>query len=663
MSLIAGSFSSNPDHQLPLQKIFEATMRGNGEMQAQAQVKKVAGEQMDSTSRMTVTMKPNPTGGVPLVTVKDAPADLLNQTREADVKNAYDAPRKNVEDRLRQYGFSPKTSDVQPSDVDSFGERYRARRELGGSVLKSAIMAGITGGRRDAQLIQNLKNQRAAQNLATEQKFVDPSRDQDLQEYDQTVVSPARLAIDAATEGRQATSQYLTARNQLLDQKNIIQYGDEDSFLNSAESAMAPVGGLRVGDRELFARAFRTGRVSFLNDRVSRLSGAEGKTVIDSYEPGERERFIAEQSGVPPESLNEREVARFSRIFDGLQDNKYTTRLAEVSKNRDALGTFDSAEEASTALGLDGLPQEKQQQFRADWQAARRAYVRKDQKEQLDLQLKAGAVAAAHKANEIAAVAAQATSRGAIGEAALEGLPEATKAFIRGIAEGRVDITKVTSMRGGNREATARMVEAYDPTWSTAVAPARAATYRDYYAGDTKHKAIDPLNTAIHHLDEAKNSAVALKNAPVHIWNRIRQYGLESLKGDPRYGKFIADTSLLAGEIGKLSKGGVPDKEELATINRLFSTINSPAQIDAVLNEYVKLMGGRAIPLTEGFVARAGTLPPKGLILSPSSERILRNRGFSGIADAIIGADQAPVTSSPNVISLDDALAKIGKKK
>jgi hypothetical protein len=336
MSLIAGAFTSNPDKQLPLQKLFEATMRGNGEMQAQAQVKKVAGDQMDSTSRMTVTMKPNPSGGVPLVTVKDAPADLLNQTREADVKNAYDAPRKNVEDRLKEYGFSPKTSDVQPTDVDSYSERYRARRELGGGVLKSAIMAGITGSHRDPQLIQNLKNQRAAQNLATEQKFIDPVRDQDMQEYEKGVIEPARLRAAASSESRQATGQYLTARNQLLDQKNVIQYGDEGSFVSDAEKAMQPVGGFKDGDRDLFARAFKTGRVSFLNDRVKALSGEEGKLAIDSYgdSPAEINRFVEEQAGVDPSSLSRAERTRLARTATGLIQYKKEKAQKEADAQR-----------------------------------------------------------------------------------------------------------------------------------------------------------------------------------------------------------------------------------------------------------------------------------------------------------------------------------------
>lgn len=639
---------------LPFQRLVTAAMLGNAELRGQAAVKDIAEEQSAGKAKASITIKPNPNGGPPLVTVKDAPADLLNQTQDADLAAAYADPRRAVEEKLKSYGFSPSTSDIQPSDVDQFGERYRARRELGGGAIGSAIMAGITGHHTDAKLIRNLKNSRAAQNSQTVQKFVDPLRDQDLQEGAQAI-SASNSATARHAEERQVAKLYGDARNQILDQKNIMQYGSVDDFLRDASGAMAPVGGMRGNDEALFRRAFTSTRASSLNERYAKLAGPEGRTAVDAYEPNEPDRFIADQFGVDPATLSDYERSRATRLFNGLQSARTEERLTDIRKEK-ILGTFSSAGEARSALGVKLSP-EKTAEFDAQWKAERQDYVAKNNKEQVDLQIKAASLYASQRANQIAQ-AAQAGS----GEAAIEKLPISVQNIVKGISSGRMDITKVTSMRGGGREAMTALVAAYDPSWSTAVAPARAATFKDFYSGDTKRKAIDPLNTAIHHLDEAKKSMALLNNAPPEIWNRIKQKGLESLAGDPRYGRFVADTTLLAGEIGKLSKGGVPDKEELATINRLLSTANSPARLNAVLDEYVKLMAGRAIPLAEGFVTRTGMAPPAGLILTKSSEDVLRRRGFGAIADAISNADTS-VPADGGVIKDESAIRDLFKKK
>jgi hypothetical protein len=335
---------------LPLERIMEAVARGNGEMQGQQQAKKVATQQAEEKKRMSVTLTPMPGSAMPLVSIKNAPADLLNQTQESDLEKAYTTPKENVErvlsgaqrneERLRDYGFAPKTSDVQRTDVDQFGERYRARRELGGGVIKSAIMAGITGGRTDEKLVENLKNTRAAQNSATTQKFVNPLADQDAQEAG-VFLELGRLEKGHREEQRLGTGQYLQLRNQLLDQKNVIQYGDEESFLKAAGEGMNVVGGMRTNDADLFRRAFRTGRVSFLGDRVKSLSGEEGKLAIQSYgnTPEEIERFVDEQAG--SSNLSDFERQRFRRTAKGLLDWK----AAQEQKEADARANQDRADQ------------------------------------------------------------------------------------------------------------------------------------------------------------------------------------------------------------------------------------------------------------------------------------------------------------------------------
>jgi hypothetical protein len=87
-------------NQMPMQRIMAAVMRSAAAVQGQEQAKKVASSQQASNARMSVTMKPNPDGGAPLVTVKDAPADLLNHTQQDDLNKSYNTPREQVESKI-----------------------------------------------------------------------------------------------------------------------------------------------------------------------------------------------------------------------------------------------------------------------------------------------------------------------------------------------------------------------------------------------------------------------------------------------------------------------------------------------------------------------------------------------------------------------------------
>lgn len=92
---------------LPMENIMAAVMRGAAAVQGQEQAKAVAKSQQDGKAKMTVTMKQSPDGGAPLVTVKDAPVDLLNGTQQQDLTNAYNTPKEQVEQKLSGSAAQP----------------------------------------------------------------------------------------------------------------------------------------------------------------------------------------------------------------------------------------------------------------------------------------------------------------------------------------------------------------------------------------------------------------------------------------------------------------------------------------------------------------------------------------------------------------------------
>lgn len=381
----------------PLEGILQLMMRGNAESQAQAQVKEVASKQADSTSKLQVTMTADPNDpGNPHITVKNAKADLLNQTQGQDLQNAYDAPHKNVETEiarrggtaapapqptsgmdpgqfegaaLRSVGYPPERTDRTAADLQSYGQDFRAQRDLGEPIIKAAIKAAImkTGAWSKDKIAEELDRNAAMRNAGAFQHAVSPI----LQEQDRM----AQTGNTRFGQVLQFNKQYLDTRDKLLDQKNTMNYGSLDSYLNDVAAALAPVGGIRPGDENLFARAFQSNRVSFLGDRAKALSGPTGKEVIPMYRADEAPRFIQEQLGVDPDSLTQSERGRAIALFNGLQNEHIDNKLAEIRKDRDALGSFPTLQAAQTALGLTDLKGEKLGQFTADWQTANKSYA------------------------------------------------------------------------------------------------------------------------------------------------------------------------------------------------------------------------------------------------------------------------------------------------
>lgn len=208
MGFIAGSIASAADPQptadgsiandtraMPMQRIMESIMRGNGETQAQAQAKDVGGKQMDATKKMSVTMTANPDDpGNPLLHIKNATADIINQTQGSDLQKTYDAPKKNVEDAiakmnappvpagqfeadaLRSVGYAPERTDRTATDLQTYGQDFRAQRDLGEPIFKAAIKAALmrTGAWDRDKIAETLDRNASAQNAAAFKAVAEP---------------------------------------------------------------------------------------------------------------------------------------------------------------------------------------------------------------------------------------------------------------------------------------------------------------------------------------------------------------------------------------------------------------------------------------------------------------------------------------------------------
>lgn len=267
MGFIAGSIASAADPQepsdglsgaraMPMQRIIESIMRGNGETQAQAQAKDVAGRQMDATKKLSVTMTANPDDpGNPLLHIKNATADIVNQTQGSDLQGTYDAPKKNVEDAivkmnapqqqtgqfeadsLRSVGYPPERTDRTAADLQSYGQDFQAQRDLGEPIIKAAIKAAImrTGAWNKDKIAEDLDRRAAAQNAAAFRTVAEPviseqDRQRRLNRSDLTAATTAAHQRD--TEERLLRSQTDAEQKTVYSRHNAINKAIDYSLID-----------------------------------------------------------------------------------------------------------------------------------------------------------------------------------------------------------------------------------------------------------------------------------------------------------------------------------------------------------------------------------------------------------------------------------------------
>ena len=133
------------------------------------------------------------------------------------------------------------------------------------------------------------------------------------------------------------------------------------------------------------------------------------------------------------------------------------------------------------------------------------------------------------------------------------------------------------------------------------------------------------LNTMLHHADLFQQVGAALQNGSFKpgnaLYNRVTS---ELGSAPPQDARLVAQ--FLAGEVGKLSKGGVATDGEIKQIMKELGDNGSPEQIEHAGDRLVQIAAGRAIPLAEKVQdARLGNVVK---VIGPSAREILQRRGY-----------------------------------
>lgn len=238
----------------------------------------------------------------------------------------------------------------------------------------------------------------------------------------------------------------------------------------------------------------------------------------------------------------------------------------------------------------------------------------------------------------------------------LSSLDPSTASLVKSIGEYRADLSKVTSLRGDQRQKVAALVQQAYPGFDMSMYGARANMQKALAPGGTIAGNLTSVNTTIQHLAQLSKDADALGNQSFPAWNAISNT-FKSGTGSSAPSNFDQAATAVADEAAKVFKGGTAsDQETIRSWRQSLNKDMSPEQIKGAINQlatellparlntlqqqYAATMGGQTLP---GFLTKESVDALKSLGVDPA---ILDPRaGDTGAGAPAAGAStQAPVT-------------------
>jgi hypothetical protein len=232
-------------------------------------------------------------------------------------------------------------------------------------------------------------------------------------------------------------------------------------------------------------------------------------------------------------------------------------------------------------------------------------------------------------------------SKGATG--ALAGVPEEVRGVVQEIGEYRADISKITSMRGAQRQKMMELVAKAYPGFDMKKYTARQEVLKSFTSGQDK-KNILSLNTAIGHLQTLKESADALGNSSFPAANTARNAILRNT-GDPRLVAFDNAANAVESEMANVFKGTGATDQEIHAWRKNLNPNMSPAQFQSSIDTLIELMGSRMNALSSTW-ENAFDRKPDFQLLNSQSKKILSS--ISGQAKNLPDVDAGETKSGGN---------------
>lgn len=254
------------------------------------------------------------------------------------------------------------------------------------------------------------------------------------------------------------------------------------------------------------------------------------------------------------------------------------------------------------------------------------------------------------------------------GEAYLKTLDPFTANLIKGIANYTVDLTKVSSLRGGakgagsERKRLTEQVMQYDPTFDMSQFPIRSKTRQSFTSGKDSFN-VTSLNTAVKHVAALKRAADSLDNYDTKTVNRVTNF-LSREFGDPRVTNFNAAATAVADELSTLFKGTAGTDEQIKAWRAGLSENMSKEQYKGQIEMLLELMGGRLGALETKYREGMGREPDFD-ILTPESKKVLTSVGLDPalLTGTAHGATGVPGSPNTGRMSKEQVSKKTGARR
>lgn len=335
----------------PFKRILHTVMRSAAAVQGQEQAKTVQASQESGKSKMSFTVAPNPAGGPPVVSVKNAPIDLMNGTQQQDLHDAYHTPREQVESKIAGTAAAPANASVAQPEPDRQLEAVAATidRNLGYRIPRPW----------DSDISEKLKSEDGMRQLAEEMGKNDPrgTARRTFQQVQKGTLTPSAVAkrvadfraarIEQHSQNLQSTLEpYETQANRA----SLVKDREEDNRRQQAKDDTARAEVVR-------------------KDKLAQLD----KTKFADIDPANWRQTMDDgnTTGVP---YTEHEYRYGERKAQQDVNDNFSDFVKNSEKYK--LGEYDSWNEAKTAFGHKLTPsQEKQGE--AAWSSAHKLVTRK----------------------------------------------------------------------------------------------------------------------------------------------------------------------------------------------------------------------------------------------------------------------------------------------
>lgn len=211
--------------------------------------------------------------------------------------------------------------------------------------------------------------------------------------------------------------------------------------------------------------------------------------------------------------------------------------------------------------------------------------------------------------------------------------------LVKGIYNYDLDPSKVTSLRGGERERVMGMVEEYAaqqgvPYDQTAYA-GKQSTVKSFASGEGA-TAKRSLNQAIGHLESLRKAGEKLDNYKIPWINEAKNW-IKTARGNEQVTNFDTRLNAVVDEMTRVFRNSGGTEEDIKQWRKTVNAAESPAQLKGAIDSMLDLMASRLNALSEQY--KQGTRGPKDFnMLTDESRQILSKMG--GSASKMIEADK-----------------------